>query len=65
MATIARNIGGTGRRQRLISGAVLLALGLVATVVLLVSGADRGIRVALVVPFLAGAIGLLQARDHT
>ena len=65
MATIARNIGPAGRRQRLIGGAVLLALGLAAAPVLLLAGADRGLRLALVVPFLAGAVGLLQARDHT
>jgi hypothetical protein len=65
MATIARNIGSAGRRQRLIGGAVLLALGLVAALLLLLTGADRGLRVALFVPFMAGAVGLLQARDHT
>jgi hypothetical protein len=65
MATIARNIGSGGRRQRLAGGAVLLALGIAAAVGLAASGADRGLRVALFVPFLAGAVGLLQARDHT
>jgi hypothetical protein len=65
MATIARNIGAAGRRQRLVGGAVLLALGLVAALLLQLTGAARGLRLALFVPFLAGAIGLLQARDHT
>ena len=65
MATIARNIGPAGRRQRLIRGAALLALGLAAGLLLLLTGADRGVRLGLFVPFLAGALGLLQARDHT
>lgn len=65
MATIARNIGPAGRRQRLIRGAVLLALGLAAALLLLLTGVDRGARLGLFVPFLAGAIGLLQARDYT
>jgi hypothetical protein len=65
MATIARNIGPVGRRQRLIGGSVMLALGLAATAALVLTGADRGLRVALFIPFMAGAVGLLQARDHT
>lgn len=65
MATIARNIGPAGRRQRLIGGVVLLALGLAATAALVLTGANRGLRVALFLPFMAGAVGLLQARDHT
>lgn len=65
MATIARNIGPAGRRQRLISGVVLLVLGSAAALLLLLTGADRGLRLALFVLFLPGAIGLLQARDHT
>jgi hypothetical protein len=65
MATIARNIGSVGRRQRLAGGAVLLALGLVAALLLQLTGAARGLRLLLFVPFLAGAIGVLQARDHT
>jgi hypothetical protein len=65
MATIARNIGPAGRRQRLIGGAVVLALGLAAALALLLTGADRGLRVVLFLPFMAGAVGLLQARDHT
>jgi hypothetical protein len=65
MATIARNIEASGRRARLIGGAALLAAGLAAGVALQLSGADRGLRLALFVPFVAGAVGLLQARDHT
>jgi hypothetical protein len=65
MATIARNIGAAGRRQRLVGGTALLALGLLAAVGMQLAGADRGLRLALFLPFLAGAVGLLQARDHT
>jgi hypothetical protein len=65
MATIARNIGPAGRRQRLLGGLLALAAGLIAAAALLVLGADRGLRLALFVPFLGAAIGLLQARDHT
>ena len=65
MATIARNIGASGRRARLIGGAALLAAGVAAAVGLQLAGADRGLRLLLFLPFLAGAVGLLQARDHT
>ncbi len=65
MATIARNIGASGRRQRLISGGVLLAIGLVAGVGLWAAGADHGLRRLVFLPFAGAAIGLLQARDHT
>jgi hypothetical protein len=65
MATIARNIGQAGRHQRLIGGGVLIALGLAGAVVLALTGAARGLRLALFLPFVLGAIGVLQARDHT
>jgi hypothetical protein len=65
MATIARNIGPAGRRQRLIGGVVMLVLGLAATAALVLTGADRGLRVILFLPFMGAAVGLLQARDHT
>ena len=65
MATIARNIEASGRRTRLIGGAALLAVGLAAGVGLQLAGADRGLRLVLFLPFFAGALGLLQARDHT
>jgi hypothetical protein len=65
MATIARNIGATGRRQRLVYGAVLLVIGIAATGLLVtgVGGVSRGARLLLFLPFL-GAVELLQARDH-
>jgi hypothetical protein len=65
MAIIARNIGSSGRRWRVIGGSALLVLGLAAAALLLLSGASRGARLALFAPFLGAAMGLLQARDHT
>lgn len=65
MAVRAANIGPKGCRRRVVTGAVALAAGIAALVVLLVSGVDRGWRVALVVPFWAGALGIFQARGHT
>src|SRR5438093_626527 len=59
------NIGRKGRRRRALMGVATLAVGVVALVVSLMSGVDRGWRVALVVPFWAGALGLSQARAHT
>src|SRR5256885_12506194 len=47
-------------------GVATLAVGVVALVVSLMSGVDRGWRVALVVPFWAGALGLSQrSEEHT
>jgi hypothetical protein len=65
MATIAHNIGATGQRQRLLMGAAFMAVGVLAGVVLVAVGAPRGLRLLLCVPFAVGAVGLLQARDHT
>jgi hypothetical protein len=65
MATIARNIGPGGRRLRVIGGLALLIVAVAAAVVLVVGGFARGARLALFLPFLAAALGLLQARDHT
>jgi hypothetical protein len=67
MATIARNIGVAGRRQRLLYGAISLALGIAAAALLVsgVGGVSRGARLLLFLPFLGAALGLMQARDHT
>jgi hypothetical protein len=48
-----------------VTGAVALAAGITVLVVLVLSGAGRAWRVALVAPFWAGALGILQARGHT
>ena len=65
MATIARNISAAGRRHRLLIGAAFMAIGVLAGVVLVALGAPRGLRLLLFLPFAAGAVGILQARDHT
>jgi hypothetical protein len=59
------NIGPKGRRQRFVTGATAIGVGVVALLALLLIGVDRGWRVALLVPFWAGALGLLQAHGHT
>ena len=67
MATIARNIGASGRRQRLLGGAISLVIGIAAAALLVtgVGGVPRGARLLLFLPFLGAALGLMQARDHT
>ena len=65
MPAIARNLGLSGRRQRLWMGVVFLAIGVGGAVALIAGGLPRGARLALVLPFYFGAVGLLQYRDHT
>jgi hypothetical protein len=65
MAVRAANIGPKGRRRRVAMGAVALAAGVAVLVGLFLSGAGRGWRVVLWVPFWAGALGIFQARAHT
>ena len=65
MPAIARNLGITGRRQRLLMGGVFLAIAVAAGALLVGTGLPRGARVALVLPFYLGALGVLQYRDHT
>jgi hypothetical protein len=65
MAVQARNLGPGGRRRRLILGVVMLAVAVAGAVLLLLAGADRGLRALLFLPFWVGALGMLQARAHT
>ena len=65
MATIARNIGARGRRQRLIVGGAVIAVGVAAAGLMLWTGTDRGWRLILLLPFALGALWVLQARDAT
>jgi len=65
MTALARNLGPGGRRRRLIMGIVMLALGAAGAGLLILTGADRGLRAFLLLPFWAGALGVLQARAHT
>ena len=59
------NIGPRGRRRRVLLGAAALAAGVAILALLVMLGVDRGWRALLVVPFWAGALGILQARAHT
>jgi hypothetical protein len=65
MAAIARNLGTSGRRQRLLMGIVFTAIAVVGGALLVAAGLPRGMRVVLAIPFYLGAVGLLQYRDHT
>lgn len=59
------NMGPKGTRVRGLSGVVFLAVGLIATGVLVWLGVGRWWRLLLFVPFWLGALGLLQARERT
>jgi hypothetical protein len=65
MAAIVRNLRASGRRQRLLMGVTLMAGAVVGAALMLAAGAPRGARLALLVPFYLGSVGLLQFRDHT
>src|SRR2546422_11679923 len=65
MVVRVANIGPKGRRRRALMGVGTLSAGIAALVVLLLSGGGRGWRVALFVPFWAGALGVFPARGHT
>ena len=43
----------------------MLAAGAAGTGLLVIGGADRGLRALLFLPFWLGALGVLQARAHT
>lgn len=59
------NIGPRGRRQRMTFGVVAIAAGLAGAVALVVLGVARPWRLALFLPFVAGAFGVFQARAST
>jgi hypothetical protein len=59
------NIGPRGRRRRLLSGVVTLAVGIGLACWAVAAGAPRMWRLLLVVPFWSGALGVLQARART
>ncbi len=64
-AARAANIGPRGCRRRIAMGAAALLVGVVVLAALLATGADRGWRAALFLPFWAGALGIFQARGRT
>jgi hypothetical protein len=59
------NLGRRGQRKRLLFGAVMLVLTVVATSALVVSDVSRWWRLVLFVPFALASHGLLQAREKT
>lgn len=59
------NIGPRERRKRLTFGLALSALGVGLTVALVVADVHRLWRLGLFLPFWAGALGVLQARENT
>ena len=59
------NLGRREQRKRLLFGAVMLVLTMVATAALAVSDLSRWWRLVLFVPFALASHGLLQAREKT
>jgi hypothetical protein len=59
------NIGPRERRRRLLAGAAALLVAGGGLALLIALGVPRAWRVALVVPFWFGTLGLAQARAHT
>lgn len=59
------NISPRERRKRLRFGIIQFVIGLVIFAALLISGADKVWRLALMLPFGAGAASYFQWRDKT
>jgi hypothetical protein len=59
------NIGPRQRRRRIRTGAILLAIGVLVTGVLLGVHAERALRLVASVPFMAGSVTLFQVRART
>ena len=65
MASLVSNIGAGGRRQRYVIGGICLRVAVVAGAALFGTGAARGSRVWLLLPFWAAGLGIFQAREGT
>lgn len=61
----ACNIGQSGSRRRAWLGAVLLAAGLAGVLLVYLEESTRWWLAPLFLVFWAGAMGLLQAQEHT
>ncbi len=59
------NLSPRGRQRRLALGVAGLGAGALLLVLLVAADAPRAWRLATVLPFWAGALGLLQARAAT
>lgn len=64
-ASCTPNIGVRQRRHRLVVGLLAAAASVLALGTLLGTGAPRSARLLAVLPFWAGALGLLQHREKT
>lgn len=64
-AVCIANIGRRERRKRMTFGVTLLVAGAVVAAILVGLPADRLWRLVLFLPFWAGAVGVLQAREKT
>lgn len=64
-AACTPNIGPRERRKRMHFGLVMLGVGAVALAALAAAGLPRLWRLALFLPFWAGALGVFQAREKT
>ena len=59
------NIGFRERQRRMRFGVVLLVAGAVLTAILVGIDASRAWRIASLLPFWAGALAVMQAREKT
>jgi hypothetical protein len=59
------NIGPRQRQMRLGFGVVMFFIGVAIAAALILTGVDRGWRLALFVPFYLSAIGFFQAHEKT
>lgn len=59
------NIGSRERRRRMRFGVVSLVVGAALTAILVSIDASRAWRIASFLPFWAGALGVMQAREKT
>jgi len=65
MQPIARNIEQAGQRRRYLTGAIVLVAGAAAAAGMILGGAPRGLRLALVVVFWLAGLLLFQAKECT
>lgn len=59
------NIGSRERQRRMRFGVVLLVAGAALTAILVGLDVTRAWRIASFLPFWAGALGIMQAREKT
>lgn len=64
-AACIANIGPRERRKRMRFGVALMVVGAGLTALMVGIGVDRLLRLLLFLPFWAGAVGVLQARERT